>query len=90
MQAEANVHGAIQAQARAQPTANQVGNHPKKLIEQKQCRDLQRAVAKRMEMQHHQHAQRAIGEGESPVVASDQQVLANFRRKAGEGMHGRA
>ncbi|MNY73596.1 hypothetical protein D3C86_2124230 [compost metagenome] len=38
-------------------------------------------------MQHHQHAQGAVGEGEGPVVAGYQQVLADLRGEAGEGVH---
>ncbi|MCY1246813.1 hypothetical protein D9M72_600860 [compost metagenome] len=72
----------------AQPATDQVGDHAEDLVEQEQRGDLQRAVAEAVEVQHHQHAQGAVGEGEGPVVAGDQQVLADFGRQTGEGVHG--
>ena len=41
-----------------------------------------------MEVQHHQHAQRAVGEGEGPVVTGYHQVLADFRCETLQSMHG--
>ena len=64
-----------QAETPAEPAAIEIGEHTKKLIEEKQQRDLKRAVAKGVEMKHHQHAQGPIGEGEDPVVAGHDDVL---------------
>ena len=50
-------------------------------IKQKQQGDLQRAVPQLVEMQHHQHTQGTIGQGEGPIVGRHQQVLAQLRRQ---------
>ncbi|MNZ49513.1 hypothetical protein D3C78_672840 [compost metagenome] len=81
LKAQANVHDAVQAQASAKVAAHQIGDDTEDLVEQKQCSDLQWRVAQRVEMQHHQHAQRAIGKGKGPVVTGYHQVLAHWRGK---------
>ena len=62
LQAQADVHGAVEPQTGAQVAAHRVGDHPEHFVEQEQRRDLQRRVAQCMEVQHHQHAQGAVGE----------------------------
>ncbi|MNO69289.1 hypothetical protein D3C76_601410 [compost metagenome] len=81
MDAQPDVHGSVQAQPGAEVATHQVGDHAKEFVEQKQRRDLQWAVAQRMKVQHHQHAQGAVGEGEGPVVARNEQILPHFRRE---------
>ncbi|MNC36850.1 hypothetical protein D3C75_853930 [compost metagenome] len=81
LHAQADVHGAIEPQASAEVAAHQVGDHAENFVEQEQRGDLQRRVAQRMEVQNHQHAQRAVGEGEGPVVAGNQQVLTHLCRQ---------
>jgi hypothetical protein len=79
LEAQPDVHGPVQTQSSAQITTHQVGDHAKDFVEQKQRGDLQRTVAQRVKVQHHQHAQGAVGEGEGPVVARHEQVLPHFR-----------
>ncbi|MNV87964.1 hypothetical protein D3C71_1821270 [compost metagenome] len=81
LHAQADVHGAVEPQAGAEVAAHQVGDHAEHFIEQEQRRNLQRRVAQRMEVQYHQHAQGAVGEGEGPVVAGNQQVLTHLCRQ---------
>ena len=57
------------------PTAIKVGDHPEELVEEKQGGNLQGGVAELVEMEHHQHPQRTIGEREGPVVGGDDAVL---------------
>ena len=66
-----------QARARGQPAADQVGDDAEELVEQKQERELDRRVAELVEMQQHQHAQRAVGERERPVGGGDDGVVAD-------------
>ena len=79
LQRQADMHGAVEAHMGTEPAAHQVGDHPENLVEQEQQRDLQGRVAQPVEMQHHQHAQGPIRQGEGPVVAGDHQVLADLR-----------
>ncbi len=79
LDAQPDVHGPVKTQSSAEITTHQVGDHPKDFVEQKQRGDLQWAVAQGVKVQHHQHAQGAVGEGEGPVVARHEQVLPNFR-----------
>ena len=79
LKAQPDVHGPVKTQPGAEVAPHQVGNHAKQFVEQKQGRDLKGAVAQRVEVQHHQHAQGAVGEGEGPVIARDQQVLPHWR-----------
>ena len=79
LDAQPDVHGAVQTQPSAEVATHQVSDHAKEFVEQKQRRDLQWAVAQRVKVQHHQHAQSAVGEGEGPVVARHEQVLPHLR-----------
>ena len=87
LQPQPYMHGAVEAQPRAQPTAQQVGHHAEHLVKQEHQGDLQGAVSQGVEMQHHQHAQGAVGEGERPVVAGDDEVLADRGRQTIEAGH---
>src|SRR3546814_1312860 len=84
LQGQADVHRAVESDVRAEPTANEVRDYPEDLVEKEQHGDLQRAVSELVEMQHHQHPQGAVGQGKSPVIARDQQVLAHVRSRSEE------
>ena len=64
------------AEARRQPAAAQVGDDAGELVEQEQERQRERRVAELEEVQQHQHAQRAVDQGEAPVGGRDDQVVA--------------
>ena len=75
LQQRSNPEGEPQAVARTDPTAIQVRDHPEELIKEKQEGDLEGGVAELVEMEHHQHPQRTIGERERPVVGGHNSVL---------------
>ena len=64
------------AEAGGQPAADQVGGDARCFIEQEQERQRERRIAELEEVQQHQHAQRAIREGEAPVGGGDDGVVA--------------
>ena len=55
------------AVARGQPAADQVGHHAHRLVQQEQEGQREGRVAQAVEVQQHQHAQRAVAEREAPV-----------------------
>ena len=75
LQQRSHPEGEPKPVAGTDPTAVQVGEHPKQLIKEKQERDLEGGVAELMEVEHHQHPQGPIGEREGPVVGGDNAVL---------------
>ena len=79
MQSQADIHGFVETQVRPQPATYQVGKHAKKFVEDKQQRNIQRAVAQIVKMQYHQHAQRTVGERKGPVIGRYEQVLPHWR-----------
>ena len=64
------------AEARGQPAAAEIGDDAGELVEQEQEGERERRVAELEEMQQHQHAQRAVDQGEAPVGGGDDQVVA--------------
>ena len=80
LQEGAGPQGEAQSEARRQPAAGEVGDDAEELVEEKQEGDLEAGVAELVEMEHHQHAQGAIGEGEGPVVGRHHPVLLQRRQ----------
>ena len=62
--------------AASQPPPS-IGEDAGRLIQQEQERQHERRVAEAVEMQQHQHAQRAVGEREAPVRGGDDGVVAD-------------
>ena len=85
LQHQPRPEGEPQAKAGAQPAAGQVGDNAEKLVEHKQQGDLQAGVAELVEVEHHQHAQGAIGEGEGPIGGRHHHVLLQRRELARHG-----
>ena len=75
LQQRAHPEGEPKPVAGADPTAVEVGDHPEELVKEKQKGDLEGCVAELVEMEHHQHPQGTVGEGEGPVVGGDDAVL---------------
>ena len=71
------IQGDLQSGSRGDPSTQKIGDDAEEFVEQKQERDLDGAVAKTVEMQQHQHPQRAVGEREAPVGPGDQRVVAH-------------
>jgi hypothetical protein len=65
------------AEARRDPPAEQVGDDAEQLVEQEQERELDRRVAEAVEVQQHQHPQRAVGQRERPVGGGHDDVVAH-------------
>ena len=83
LQQGAGPEGQPQAITRTDPAAIEVGENTKELIEEEEKSNLKRAVAELVEVEHHQHAQGAIGEGEGPVVGGNDAVLLQRRELHG-------
>ena len=66
----------LQAGARGDPAAEQIGDDAEELVEEEQERDGDVAVSEPVEMQNDQHAQRAVGEGKAPVGSGHQRIVA--------------
>jgi hypothetical protein len=62
--------------ARGQPAADEVGSDASRLVQQEEEGQREGRVAQAVEVQQHQHAQRAVGEGEAPVRRGDDGVVA--------------
>ncbi len=67
------------AEARGQPAAAQIGDDAGEFVEQEQESEREGRVAELEEMQQHQHAQRAVDQGEAPVGRRDDQVMSRRR-----------
>ena len=80
LQAEPGEQRAVQAASRADPAADQVGDDPHELVQEEQERDRDRGVAEFVEVQQHEHPERAVGERERPVAGGDQGVVAELHR----------
>ena len=77
---EAHGQHARDAEARGQPAADQVGDDARRLVEQEQEGQREGRIAELEEVQQHQHAQRAVGQGEAPVGGRDDGVVAGAGR----------
>jgi hypothetical protein len=77
LRGQAHGQHALDAVARGQPAADQVGHHARRLIEQEEEGQREGRVAEPEEVQQHQHAQRAIGEREAPIGGGDDGVVAS-------------
>src|ERR1700716_2508284 len=69
-----------QTSARGQPAADKIRDDAKELVQEKQKRELDRRVAELIEVQEHQHAQRAVGQRERPVRRSNSGIVPNADR----------
>ena len=65
------------AEARRQPAAADVGEDARGLIQQEQEGQHERRVAEAIEVQQHQHPDRAVGDGEQEIGAGDDRVVAD-------------
>lgn len=82
---EAGGEGALEAAARSPPAAEEVGEDAAEFVEEKEGGEGNRVHALRVEVQEHEHAEGAIGEGEAPVGCGDDGVgaLVHFREREG-------
>ena len=77
MQGEARHEHARDAKAHGQPAAAEIGENTGGLIEQEQERQHEGRVAEAVEMQQHQHAERAIRQREAPVARGHNRIVAH-------------
>ena len=77
LQGQPAVQRDLHAGSRGDPSAEEIRDDPKELVEQKQERDGNTVVAELVEMQDDQHPQRAVGDREAPVGSRHQRVAAN-------------
>jgi hypothetical protein len=68
------------AEARGQPAAAEIGGDTGGLVEQEQEGEREGRVAEPEEVQQHQHAQRPVDQGETPIRGRDDGVVAQHRR----------
>jgi hypothetical protein len=78
LDAEPDDQGAVETGPGADPAADQVGDDPHELVEQEQEGDRDGRVAELVEVQQHEHPQRAVGERERPVAGGDEDVVAQL------------
>ena len=78
LQPQAGHERAVQAAPGTDPAAEQVREDAHELVGEEQEGDGHRRVAELVEVQQHQHAQRAVGEGEHPVARRHQDVVAEL------------
>ena len=64
---------------RGEPAADEVRDDAEELVEEEEERELDRRVAELVEVQQHQHPQRAVGERERPVGGRHEGVVADAR-----------
>ncbi len=67
LQRQPGIECRCQPEARRDPARAEIGGHARQLVEQEEIGELHRAEAQRVEMQQHQHPQRAVGEHEGPI-----------------------
>ena len=77
LQGQAGHQHARDAEARGEPAAAEIGEDAGGLVEQKQERQHERRVAEAVEMQQHQHPQRAVRQGEAPVARGHNRIIAH-------------
>lgn len=68
---KASIERRGQAEAGGDPAGGEVGDHAGDLVKDEEIRQLDGGKAERVEMQQHQHPQRAVGEHECPVGRCD-------------------
>ncbi len=66
-----------------EPAADQVGGDARRLVEQEQEGQREGRIAQTKEVQQHEHAQRAVRQGETPIGGGDDGVVA---RACGHGL----
>ena len=59
------------------PSAEEIRDDPEELVEQKQKRNRNAALAELIKMQHDEHPQRAVGDREAPIGSRHQALAAN-------------
>ncbi len=72
----------LQAMPGADPAADEIGQRPHGLVEQKQKRQIKGGETQPVEMQQHQHTQRPVGEGKAPIGAGHGGVVAKIVHQA--------
>ena len=71
----------LEPHARGEIAAEQVRDDAEELVEEEQEGELHRCVAEGVEVQQHQHAQCAVGQGERPVGGGDERVVAPWAHR---------
>ena len=71
-------------EAGGEPAADEVGDDAEDLVEEEQRGDLERGVAALVEVEEHEHADRAVRDGVGPVRAGDERVVAQVAGPAGD------
>ena len=82
LQRETGHQHARNAEARGEPAAAEIGEDAGRFIEQEEERQHEGRVAEAVEMQQHQHAQRAVRERETPIARGHDRVIAHGRHQA--------
>ena len=77
LQGQAGHQHARNAEARGEPAAAEIGEDAGGLVQQEQERQRERRVAEAVEVQQHQHADRAVGQREAPIARGDDRVVAH-------------
>ena len=85
LRAEPHQQRRLEPEPRGEPAADEVRDDAEDLVEEEQRGDLERAVAQLVEVEEHEHADRAVGDRVGPVGAGDERVVAQVDGAAGRG-----